>query len=54
MNNYNAINIKLEIYNDDALHLQQDLHWYIFIYPFNNIKKVITYTVDYCNFKQLG
>lgn len=23
-------------------------------YPFNNIKKVITHTVDYSNFKQLG
>lgn len=29
MSNYNAINIKLEIYNDDALHLQHDLHWYL-------------------------
>lgn len=29
MSNYTAINIKLEIYNDDALHLQQDLHWYL-------------------------
>jgi len=29
MSNYNAINIKLEIYNDDALDLQQDLHWYL-------------------------
>lgn len=33
MNNYNAINIKLEIYNDDALHLQQDLHWYFLKIP---------------------
>jgi len=54
MSNYNAINIKLEIYNDDALDLQQDLHWYLKKYPFNSIKNEITHTVDYCNFKQLG